>query len=75
MGYMGLYKRVSRHVRFEPEVEKEIGVIIERPGKRQTFSAFVRNAVERAVRDEKEAGIVYPDTEKESGIEGPASPG
>lgn len=49
LGYMGIYKRVSRHVRFEPEIEDRVQEIIKTPGSKQTFSDFVRNAVEVAV--------------------------
>ncbi len=48
--YMGIHKRVSRHVRFDYEADKRISEIVQAPGEKQTYSAFVRNAVDLAIR-------------------------
>jgi hypothetical protein len=55
---MGLFKRVSKHVRVDDEMLRAIDVEIARPGEQMTFSDFMRNA---AAKELIRRGVILGD--------------
>jgi len=49
---METFKRVPRSLRLPPEMEAEIKRRTEIPGRRMPVAQWIRNAIEKAMRDE-----------------------